>query len=1769
MSGQAEITLSAGPEVSIGTLPSLCESVNQYLLTGGLPTGGTFSGAGVTDNVFYPANVGQGAYSITYSYTDLDGCTGSASAIIDVLALPTVSLSASTPVCVDSDPITLYGYPEGGLYEGLGVTDNLFNPSLGLIGLNPVSYSYTDANGCSNYTSFSIEVLPLPVVSFEAVAPMCINSNPVQLNVSPAGGWIDGAGAYEMDGSFYFNPVMAGTFTVTYYYASVEGCQASATQEIVVNDLPVVSFEPIPNQCLDASNYVLMALPAGGTFAGPGVVDGMFHANLVDPGFYYDLTYTYVDANGCSNGATQFVYVLPPNLLEMYYTDVVCADEDSVTLIGYPAGGTFSGLGVSDGFFLPNTVGAGTYSILYSYTDENGCTSTLSGTLTVNPVPEIIFNALDAVCVGTEYVALQASPAGGYFDGYNVYQDIDNNWYFYANSIEPGDYTITYYFSNGFNCLSSVSQILTVNPLPEVSIDPVADLCFGSNPVVLHGTPEGGVFSGIGVDGNHFNLAGLNPDYYTVTYTVTLDNGCSNSASTSFYLNALPELYFTAPAAMCIDAEPVELYAYPAGGTFSGAGITGNLFDAASAGAGTHFITYSYTDLLGCSNSIMDTIIVNSLPEVSIVDLPSHVCFNASPVLLSGVPAGGTFTGPGVYYNGIDYEFWPDYAFLGENIIDYQVTNEFGCTNSTSIGIFVNPVPVVSIEPVSDICATQAPVALIASPEGGVFSGTGVVGNTFNPALASTTEYNIVTYTFTDESGCSASAMISIWVNPAPVIEMIAVSDLCLGSAPVQLYAYPTGGFFSGAGVLSNMFDPALAGIGSHTIVYTYTDGFGCTGSAEQTIEVYAAPVVTFEPLNDVCSSVVAVELFASPLGGYFDGPGVAGNFFYPETVGAGTYSITYFYNAGNDCAGSASQSITVNAAPLVTLDPVASLCIDNNAVVLNGLPEGGVYSGTGVTGNEFTPSIAGPGTFTLTYVYVDPTTSCTGSATREVTVNNNPGFFSGPSNASIFAGENTFFQAIGIYANTFQWQVSSDNGLTWSDLTDNGIYSGVTTEMLTITGATLAMNGNMYQCLAFSDCPTFAFSPSALLTVESNAIDVTAGTVQNCANEVTIPVTVANLYNVASMSLTLTFDDNTLTYSGYSDLNPALTDGIYSINAIGNQVKLGYFSITPVNFGSGLLVNYHFTSTGGYSDLTWDILVPGNCEFNTLDETIIPSNYFNGSATVNPLPIAYDVMGGGVYCAGSDGKEVYLSNSEAGVMYVLYFNGVATENQLPGTGGMLSFGMFTTPGSYSVFAMNTLTGCTNSMIGAVTVDVNIALFANAGDDVSIFEGSTAALGVIVDGGTAPYTYSWTPAESLSDASIANPVASPVTTTLYSVMVTDFYGCTATDDVLVTVLVPADQFGGFITYDNNLSSPMANTQVDLYQAGVLIASTTTGANGEYEFTDLANGSYSVIASTTKAWGGGNAADGLLMLRHFVGNPLLTGLRLQAGDVSGNGVINGLDAFLTVKRFAQFSSSFAPVGDWFFEQPTVTIDGFTTPVVNIKAICTGDVNGDYLPPYLKPEPTINVNREGYVNVVNGHAILPVISNQDLTIGALSLVIQVPSTITINNVTLANSDENLVFNRINNELRIGWFNLNPLQIQAGQAIVNLDVNVSGSNDAEFVIDGYSTISDQQAVTFKNVDLNIPKLSQTNLTNSLNSYPNPFTSNSTVSYSIGEAGQVNIRLFNMIGEQVITLVNKHQDSGSYQINLDVNDLPQGVYLLKMETNGVVLTQMVNRIK
>ena len=149
------ITFTPFPVVNLGADTTTCQG-NTVTLDAGIPgssynwsTSATTQTIGVTTT---------GSYSV--ALTDTFGCSDSDTVNVTFNALPTVTASAATDtICnTNNTPVTLTGSPSGGTFSGTGVTGNQFSAPTAGPGLQTITYSFTDGNGCSNSATVSIFV---------------------------------------------------------------------------------------------------------------------------------------------------------------------------------------------------------------------------------------------------------------------------------------------------------------------------------------------------------------------------------------------------------------------------------------------------------------------------------------------------------------------------------------------------------------------------------------------------------------------------------------------------------------------------------------------------------------------------------------------------------------------------------------------------------------------------------------------------------------------------------------------------------------------------------------------------------------------------------------------------------------------------------------------------------------------------------------------------------------------------------------------------------------------------------------------------------------------------------------------------------------------------------------------------------------------------------------------------------------------------------------------------------------------------------------------------------------------------------------------------------------------------------------------------------------------------------------------------------------------------------------------------------------------------
>ena len=156
---------------------------------------------------------------------------------------------------------------------------------------------------------------------------------------------------------------------------------------------------------------------------------------------------------------------------------------------------------------------------------------------------------------------------------------------------------------------------------------------------------------------------------------------------------------------------------------------------------------------------------------------------------------------------------------------------------------------------------------------------------------------------------------------------------------------------------------------------------------------------------------------------------------------------------------------------------------------------------------------------------------------------------------------------------------------------------------------------------------------------------------------------------------------------SGLSGSQTGITYQLYNgATAVGSAVA-----------GTGSALNFGIQTTAG----TYTVVAT-----NT---TTLCSRVMTGSAvvSVNPLPTAFTVTGGGSYCSGGTGVTIGLSGSQSGVNYQLYNGAAVVGTAIAGTGSALTFGLKTAIGTYTVIATNATTSCVLSMTGSIIVSVS------------------------------------------------------------------------------------------------------------------------------------------------------------------------------------------------------------------------------------------------------------------------------------------------------------------------------------------------------------------------------------------------------------------------------------------------------------------------------
>lgn len=518
-----------------------------------------------------------------------------------------------------------------------------------------------------------------------------------------------------------------------------------------------------------------------------------------------------------------------------------------------------------------------------------------------------------------------------------------------------GVYNVTLTLTNKCGPVTTLPTVITVNRKPEATITnlPVSICLAESISPTSTAVPCGNAITTYA-----WTFAGGTPatasaaNAGTITYStagtknisLTVTNGCGSIKIDTTVLVIQPTVVNAGKGFdICRNKAAVTLSGFtPAGGTWSGAGISGDTFDPLAAGDGQHILTYT----VGSGTCLStDTIQVNVDPIPTVIVNSAIICFkDTAQLTASGADSYSWSPGTGLS------------AVTGANVKAYPINTEFytvtgitmaaGCSNTAVATVTVNQLPVVDAGASVTLCNQPIANTLTGfSPAGGIWSGDNVTPTgVYTP---SGTGKDTLMYSYTDAfTNCSNfDTMIVTVVNPQTANAGNGFS-ICIND-PIKLLTgfSPLGGTWSGNGMSGDSFDAAVAGSGLHILTYTFGAGT-CLSTDTIQVRVNGTPIVNVN--NAIICIGDTAHLTATGANTYTWSPATALSAVTGANVNAYPTGTTSYLVSGKDqltgCVSTATSNVTVNPDAIALFTPPGNIqcppfVIDNAAIGLQTYP--------------------------------------------------------------------------------------------------------------------------------------------------------------------------------------------------------------------------------------------------------------------------------------------------------------------------------------------------------------------------------------------------------------------------------------------------------------------------------------------------------------------------------------------------------------------------------------------------------------------------------------------------------------------------------------------------------------------------------------------------------------------------------------------------------------------------------------------------------------
>ncbi len=926
------LTVNPAPVVNLGGPYSQCGSV--VLDAGNLGSTYLWSDNSTAQTLTVTST---NTYTVTVTNPN-NACFATASAFVNIFPVSAITLNdvtqcgGTTVLDASNNAFISYEWSDGSTTSTITVSTSG----------NYIVTAIDDA-GCSSIGSANVYLKPTPVVVLGNNVTQCGGS--VTLDAGNPGdmyAWSDGSNGQILVAT------SSNDYSVTVTDVN-SGCSASGTISITIFPAPIVDLGQAVSQCggsLTLSDFNAADHP-GATYAWSN--GSTTSTSSVSSSGTYSVTAL---LNGCSASASVNVYINPVPVVNLGPDITQCGG--SVVLDAGTSGDTYVWQDLSTNQTL--TVSAtGNYSVTVT-NSNSGCSMADNIDVTINALPLVVLGPDITQCGGSVTLQDLENPTG------ITYLWSDNSANTTLVVTVSGDYRVTETDANG--CSGTGTIHVTINPIPSLGPDQKITVCPGTTVDLVALYPNNN-YEAYTWSNPAPTIAGFGSD----TLVVITAAGCTDTVVVTIDTFTTPNLGADFADSICIGQVYNLTTHFPNIGYTSYIWSTPNPY---AATAGSYILTVTGSN--GCSDVAVTNISNKIQPQLG-ADIVDSICVGYTKDLTFWFPASAYSV-----YN------WtpniPDSTKAGAGI--YVLTVAYyqgGCTDDVTVSIITKDQPIVTLDPMSNLCVSEKAFVLAGGlPIGGSYYIDGVSQTSFDPAALRPGVHR-VNYEYTNISGCTDSASRLVEIYPLPVPTTTALPDVCSGSPVINLNNFfsPTGGVFSGQGVSLGYFYPSIGAIGINQIMYLYTDTNGCSDTVSNTISVKKSVDVSLTTSDvdfTICRgdaisfTAIGAEFYEFFVNGVSQGQASTTNIFTTQSLG--NHDEIYVVGS-NSCSVDTSESIIIDVITLPTVYAGEDTTITlGDPIVLNTKVTGSsllLYDWTPASYLNF-PNVPNP-----TYVVIDTVT--------------------------------------------------------------------------------------------------------------------------------------------------------------------------------------------------------------------------------------------------------------------------------------------------------------------------------------------------------------------------------------------------------------------------------------------------------------------------------------------------------------------------------------------------------------------------------------------------------------------------------------------------------------------------------------------------------------------------------------------------------------------------------------------------------------------------